>query len=170
MIEGIHEDIKGKIREEQFGGLGGLPGSSAVLALVSLAHKWLSAMEEKGKVVRVTFLGFWKAFDLIDHNRLLQNCEKIGVRPAVLAWLASYLQGRSQVTKFENVLSDSVKTKEGVPQGSKIGPLAFVIHLLSVIHSSENNNNDDSSSMFMDDTTLFEIMSVSEHNLRISNR
>ena len=122
-------------------------------------------MEEKEKVVRITFLDFRKAFDLIDHdNRFLQNCEKIGVRPAVLAWLASYLQGRSQVTKFENVLS--VKIKGGVPQGSKIGPLAFVIHindLPSVIHSSENNNNDDSSSMFMDDTTLFEIMSVSEH-------
>ena len=66
---------------------------------------------------------------------------------------------------FENVLSDSVKIKGGVPQGSKIVPPAFVIHindLPSVIHSSENNNNDDSSSMFMDDTTLFEIMSVSE--------
>ena len=162
-MEWIHEDIKGKSREEQFGGQ---PGSSTVLAFVSLAHKWFTAMEEKEKVVRITFLDFRKAFDLIDHDRLQQNCEKIGVRPAVLAWLVPSLQGRSQVTKFENVLSDSLKIKGGVPQGSKIGPLAFVIHinvLPSEIHSSENNNNDDSSSMFMDDTTLFEIMSVSEH-------
>ena len=124
-------------------------------------------MEEKEKVVRIPFLDFRKVFDLIDHNRLLQNCEKIGVRPAVLAWLASYLQGRSQVTRIENVLSDSVKVKGGVPQGSKIGLLGFMIHindLPSVIHSSKNNNNnDDSSSMFMDDTTLFESMSVSEY-------
>ena len=84
-MEWIYDDIKGKIRDEQFGGL---PGSSAVLALVSLAHKWFSAMEEKEKRVRIIFLDFRKAFDLIDYNRLLQNCEKIGVRPAVLAWLA----------------------------------------------------------------------------------
>ena len=51
-------------------------------------------------------------------------------------------------------------------QGSEIGPLAFVIRINDlplVIESSDNNNNDDSSSMFMDDTKLFEIMSVSEH-------
>ena len=78
VIEWIHEEIKGKIREEQFGGL---LGSSVVLALVSLTHKWFSAMEEKEKVVRITFLDFRMEFDLIDYNRLLQNCEKIGVRP-----------------------------------------------------------------------------------------
>ena len=51
----LAQDVKGKIREEQFRGL---PGSSAVLALVSLAHKWFPAMEEKEKVVRITFLDF----------------------------------------------------------------------------------------------------------------
>ena len=84
----------------------------------------------------------------------------------MLARIASYLKGRYQVTKFENVLSDPVEIKGGVPQGNEIAPLAFVIHihdLPSVIHSPENNNNDDSTSMFMDDTTLFEIIRVSEH-------
>ena len=78
----MYDDIKEKVREEQFGGL---PGSSAVSAVVGLAHKWSSATEENEKVVRIIFLDFPKAFDLIDHNKLLQNCEKIGVRPAVLA-------------------------------------------------------------------------------------
>ena len=112
-------------------------------------------------MVRIIFLDFRKAFDLIDHNKLLRNCGKIGVRPALLAWLASYLQGRSHV---ENTLSDPVNIKGGVPQGSKIGPLAFVIHindLPSVIHSPEDNS--DSVSMFMDDTTMSEVISVSEH-------
>ncbi len=81
VVEWVHEDIKGKVSEAQFGGL---PGSSAVLALVRLAHNWYSAMENQGNVVRIIFLDFRKAFDLIDHNKLLQNFEKLGVRPALL--------------------------------------------------------------------------------------
>ena len=119
VMERIYDDIKGQIRDEQFGGL---PGSSAILALVSLAHKWFSAMWEEEKLVRIIILDFRKAFDLMDLKRLLHNCEKIGVRPAVLAWLASYLQERSQVTKFKSVLSGPVEIKGGVPQGSKTGP------------------------------------------------
>ena len=93
-------------------------------SLVSYIIKWFSTMEEHEKVVRITFQDFRKAFDLIDHNRLLQNCDKIGIRPAVMDWLASYLQRRSQVTKFENVLSDSVQVKGGVcPEAAKLVPL-----------------------------------------------
>ena len=57
MVEWMYDDIKGKVREEKFGGF---PGSSAVLALVSLAHKWFSAMEENEKVVRIISLIFGK--------------------------------------------------------------------------------------------------------------
>ena len=63
MMEWIYADIKGKIRDEQFGGQ---PGYSAVLALISLAHQWFSATEEKEKVLRIIFLDFRKAFDPID--------------------------------------------------------------------------------------------------------
>ena len=70
VVEWVHEDIKGKVSEAQFGGL---PGSSAILALVGLAHNWYSTMKNHGNVVRIIFLDFRKAFDLIDHNKLLQN-------------------------------------------------------------------------------------------------
>ncbi len=161
MVEWVHEDIKGKVSEAQFERL---PGSSAVLALVRLAHNWYSAMENHGNVVRITFLDFRKAFDLIDHNKLLQNFKKVGVRPALLAWLGSYLQGRSQVTKVGNTFSDPAYIKGGVPQSSKIGPLAFIVHindLPSVVQSSYDNS--DIVSMFMDDTTMSEVLNVSDH-------
>ena len=86
----MNEDIEGKITEAQYGGL---PGSSAVHALIYLVHKWCKIMDNPNKVIRIVFLDFRKAFDLIDHNVLLENCtcNNIGIRTAVLGWLASYL-------------------------------------------------------------------------------
>jgi hypothetical protein len=86
-------------------------------------------METPGRVIRIIFLDFRKAYDLVDHNKLLENCEKIGVRPALISWLGSYLKDRSQVTKFRNEFSQEARVKGGVPQGSKIGPIAFIIHI-----------------------------------------
>jgi hypothetical protein len=80
----------------------GQSGSSAVLALIYLVHKWHTVLDTPGFVIRILFLDFHKAYDLIDHNILLENCCKIGIRPALVTWLASYLSGRTQITKFGN--------------------------------------------------------------------
>ena len=68
------------------------------VALFYLVHKWHLALLNRGTVIRLTFLDFRKAYDLIDHNLLLENCSKIGIRPGLLPWLASYLNGRAQLT------------------------------------------------------------------------
>ena len=56
-----------------------------MLALVNLIHKWYLAMETPDRVIRIIFLDFRKAYDLVDHNKLLENFEKIGVRPALIS-------------------------------------------------------------------------------------
>ena len=71
-------------------------------------------------------IAFTKAFNLIDHNILLSDLEKIGVRPALLPWLASYRSQRQQKVKFEGKLSHLRNINAGVPQGSKIGPFSFI--------------------------------------------
>ena len=92
----MYEDIDEKITDSQYGRL---PGSSAVHALVNLVHKWYKAMDESHRVVRIIFLDFQKAFDLIDRNRLLEKIREISVRPALVSWLAPYLSKRSHFTK-----------------------------------------------------------------------
>jgi hypothetical protein len=80
VVEWILNDTNDKFSESQFGGLAGM---SAVLALIFQLHKWYLAMENNKRIVRITFLVFRKAFDLIDHNRLLQNFNDIGIRPGL---------------------------------------------------------------------------------------
>jgi hypothetical protein len=98
-VEWILNYTNDKISESQFDGLAGM---SAVLALIFQLHKWYLVMENNKKIVRITFLDFRKAFDLIDHNRLLQNFGQrdIGKRPDLIGWFASYLQGRLQITSW----------------------------------------------------------------------
>ena len=83
-------------------------------------------MKTPGKVIRNIFLDLRKAYDLVDHNKLLGNCEKIGVRSAPNSWLGSYLKSRTQVTNFGKEFSQEVRVKGGVPLGSKIGRVAFI--------------------------------------------
>ena len=121
------------------------------------------------------FLGFRKAYDLIDHNIMLENCCKIGIRPALVTWLASYLSGRTQVTKYGSEISDKRMVYGGVPQGSKIGPVVFIVCINDlplvlkqpeITHSdgmTKCDNDDDDVTIFMDDTTVSEIIDIKNH-------
>ena len=86
-------------------------------------------MDNPNKVIRIVFLDFRKAFDLIDHNVLLENCNNIGIRPAILSWLASYLSGRSQITRYGNEMCDRAVVVGGVPHVNRIGPVASIVHI-----------------------------------------
>ena len=88
-VEWILEDVQEEISVSQFGGL---VGSSAVLVLVHLVHNWHKNMDSTGKIVRVSFLDFRRAYDLINHDILFENFVNIGVRPSLIRWFATYLQ------------------------------------------------------------------------------
>jgi DNA-directed RNA polymerase subunit H (RpoH/RPB5) len=156
------DDAKENINDRQFGGL---PGSSAVLALLEMFHKWFAAFENHDTVIRIIFLDFSKAFDLIDHNILLKDFKDVGVRPALLPWLASYLSDRTQRVKFDVELSNFREVNAGVLQGSKIGPFAFIakVNKLPNIAVADPMSKKEQVSMFIDDTTLSEILNVAEH-------
>ena len=125
------------------------------------------------RVIRIVFLDFRKAFDLIDHNKLLENIKEMVVRSVLIRWFASYLNERSHVfTQFGKEASDFVNVTGGVPQSSKLGPIAFVIKinmLPSVIEQvvAQGVNDDvvvdENTILFMHDTTSWKALDVHNH-------
>ena len=97
------------------------------------------------------FLDFSKAFDTINHKILLAKLSHYGIRGKALEWFTSYLSNRSQYV-HANGVDSQIKTIDcGVPQGSLLGPLLFIIYI-NDFHKSSNNL---SFILFADDSNLF---------------
>lgn len=81
----------------------------------------------KNHHVLLMFVDFSKAFDTICHSKLIQALDRIGVRGALLKWLESFLSERTTKVKIFNSSSDEKESIFGVPQGSKLGPVLFIL-------------------------------------------
>lgn len=111
--------------ESQFGFRAGKSTEDALIKVVNMIYSDLN----DGNKVSGLFIDFRKAFDLVDHNILLAKLEAIGVRGPMLNWFKTFLIGRKQQVKINNVLSSSLLVKAGVPQGSVIAATLFLVFI-----------------------------------------
>ena len=104
------------------------------MALVTLVDKITTAIND-GDYVLGLFIDFSKAFDCINHNILFQKLEHYGVRGVALQWFESYLYNRQQYVTFDGVNSDMKTIVCGVPQGSILGPLLFLLYVNDIVNA-----------------------------------
>ena len=112
------------------------PGRSCEHALLKAQDIILDSLN-KQQVSLLLLIDFSKAFDMVEHNILLDKLQHYGIRGTVLKWFQSYLSDRKQFVTIDGVDSDTKLIKYGVPQGSILGPLLFIIYINDLPNISE---------------------------------
>ena len=122
---------------------------STHFALIDLVNRIETVLDNNEFAIGV-FLDLSKAFDTVNHTLLLQKLDHYGIRGIVLEWFKNYITERYQCVKYNNEVSDKTEISCGVPQGSVLGPLLFLIYMNDICNSSELI----SFILFADDTNL----------------
>ena len=129
---------------------GFIPGDSTVNQLLAICDKLYKCVDDGDEMISV-FLDLTKAFDRVWHKGLIYKLENIGICGKLLELLKSYLHNRKQFTSINGCSSTTKILRAGVPQGSVLGPLLFLIYINDI---SDNLISD--TFLFADDSSLFQ--------------
>ena len=129
--------------------------------LITTLNDFTNCLNNKQQIDAV-LLDFSKAFDKVDHAGLLTKLKHLGINNALLSWIESFLTGRTQQVVVDGSESSPKPVLSGVPQGTVLGPLLFLIYINDIGHSLSQGTK---IRLFADDSLLYRVIKSKEDGL-----
>lgn len=137
-------------------------GLSTTTQLVEIIHDFASTVN-KGQQTDAIFMDFSKAFDRVSHVKLLHKLGAVFKNDKILAWIKAYLTNRHQFVTVNKTTSDIAAVNSGVPQGSVLGPLFFLLYINDIV-----TNLSVKIRLYADDCVLYNEITTEEDQLRLN--
>ena len=131
-------------------------GRSCITQLLDVVHNIGKALD-CGKEIDMIYLDFSKAFDSVPHDKLIVKLQQFGITGRLLHWYSDYLLGRKQRVVVDGVSSSYLDVTSGVPQGSIVGPLLFLVYVNDLPDAAEYSKVP----MFADDSKCYRVIETS---------
>ena len=135
-------------------------GLSCETQLVKAVHDWAASMNKRHQIDLI-LLDFFKAFDCVPHQRLLDKLSYYSITGSMLYWIKSFMANRTQRVSINGSHSSAANIISGVPQGSGLGPVLFLLYINYITDTIHSNIR-----LFADDSIIYrEIRSPADHDI-----